>query len=304
VTTASAEGALAEGALARVERTRSRARGIVDAVFRVMLLATIAVAVVGLAVLLVYVVTKGWPRLDSRLINNFPSSTPERAGARSAIFGTLWIMGLTALFTIPLGVGAATYLEEFAPKDRWYTRLIELNIQNLAAVPSIVFGILGLAFVVRGPLDLGPVILAGGIILSLVVLPTVIIAAREALRAVPPSIREGAMALGATRWQAVSRQVLPPSVPGIATGIILGLSRAIGEAAPLLMVGALTFVPFTPTGLDSAFAVLPVQIFQWIARPQEEFRVLAAAAIIVLLAILLTMNAIAIWLRNRYARKW
>jgi phosphate transport system permease protein len=269
-----------------------------------VLIVMVGVAVVGLIVLLTYVLTKGWPRLNSDLFRNFPSSNPELAGARSAIFGTLWIMGLTALFTIPLGVGAATYLEEFAPKDRWYTRLIELNIQNLAAVPSIVFGILGLAFVVRGFLDLGPVLLSGAIILSLVVLPTVIIAAREALRAVPPSIREGAMALGATRWQAVSRQVLPPSIPGIATGIILGLSRAIGEAAPLLLVGALTFVPFTPTGLDSRFTVLPVQIFNWVARPQEEFDVLAGAAIIVLLAILLSMNAVAIWLRNRYARKW
>jgi phosphate transport system permease protein len=291
-------------ALGRTTRARARSRTAIDGGFRAILIVAIGVAVVGLFVLLGFVVIEGWPRLNTQLLTSFPSSNPVTAGARSAIFGTLWIMGLTALFTIPLGVGAATYLEEFAPKDRWYTRLIELNIQNLAAVPSIVFGILGLAFVVRGPLDLGPVVLSGAIILSLVVLPTVIIAAREALRAVPPSIREGAMAVGATRWQAVSRQVLPPSVPGIATGIILGLSRAIGEAAPLLLVGALTYVPFTPTGLDSRFTVLPVQIFNWVSRPQEEFDVLAGAAIIVLLAILLTMNATAIWLRNRYARKW
>jgi phosphate transport system permease protein len=291
-------------ALGRTTRARAGRRTAIDGGFRAILIIAIAVAVIGLIVLLGFVVSEGWPRLNTQLFTSFPSSNPVTAGARSAIFGTLWIMGLTALFTIPLGVGAATYLEEFAPKDRWYTRLIELNIQNLAAVPSIVFGILGLAFVVRGPLDLGPVVLSGAIILSLVVLPTVIIAAREALRAVPQSIREGAMAVGATRWQAVSRQVLPPSVPGIATGIILGLSRAIGEAAPLLLVGALTYVPFNPTGLDSRFTVLPVQIFNWVSRPQEEFDVLAGAAIIVLLAILLTMNATAIWLRNRYARKW
>jgi phosphate transport system permease protein len=292
-------------ALARLDAAkRTRRKGTIDTSFRLLLIATIAIAILGLLILLTYVLVTGWPRLNAQLFNSYPSSNPETAGARSAIYGTLWIMGLTALFTIPIGVGAATYLEEFAPKSKWYTRIIELNIQNLAAVPSIVFGILGLAFVVRGPLDLGPVVLSGAIILSLVVLPTVIIAAREALRAVPPSIRDGSMALGATKWQTVSRQVLPPSIPGIATGIILGLSRAIGEAAPLLLVGALTFVPFTPTGLDSRFTVLPVQIFNWISRPQEEFRVLAAAAIIVLLAILLTMNAIAIWLRNRYARKW
>jgi phosphate transport system permease protein len=273
-------------------------------VFRALLFVSLAIGLAALAWLVVSTVSKGWDRIDSRLWENYPSSRPERAGARSALFGSIWVVGVTALLTVPIGVGAAVYLEEFAHKERWYNRLIEVNIQNLAGVPSIVYGILGLAFVVRGPIDLGPVVLAGSVILALLVLPVLIIASREAIRAVPPSIREGSLALGATEWQTVSRQVLPASVPGIATGVILALSRAIGEAAPLLLVGALTFVQFTPEGLDSRFSVLPVQIFQWISRPQEEFKVLAAAAIVMLLALLLTMNAIAIWVRNRYQKRW
>ena len=213
-------------------------------------------------------------------------------------------MGVVAVTCIPVGVAAAVHLEEYADRTRWYNRLIELNIQNLAAVPSIVYGILGLAFLVRGLPDLGPTVLSAGLTLSLLVLPIVIIASREALRAVPGSLREASFSLGATQWQTVSRQVLPAALPGIATGTILALSRAIGEAAPLLLLGALTFVTFNPAGLDSAFTVLPVQIFNWISRPQEEFRVLASAAIVVLLAILLAMNATAIWLRNRYRRQW
>jgi phosphate transport system permease protein len=203
---------------------------------------------------------------------------------------------------VPVGVGTAIYLEEYANRERWYNRLLELNIQNLAAVPSIVYGILGLAFLVRG-IGLGRVLLAGALILTLLVLPTVIVAAREAIRAVPDSIRQGAYALGATQWQVVSRQVLPAAIPGIATGSILALARAIGETAPLLLVGALTYVAVNPTLLGD-FTALPIQIYQWISRPQDEFRLLAAAGIIVLLAILLTMNAFAIWLRNRYQRRW
>jgi phosphate transport system permease protein len=213
-------------------------------------------------------------------------------------------MGVVAVTCIPIGVGAAVYLEEYANRDRWYNRLIELNIQNLAAVPSIVYGILGLAFLVRGFADLGFTVLAGGLTLSLLVLPIVIISAREAIRAVPDSIRQGSLALGATQWQTIRRQVLPAAIPGIATGTILALSRAIGEAAPLVLLGALTFITFNPEGLDSSFTVLPIQIFTWISRPQEDFKVLAAAAIVVLLVILIAMNAVAIYLRNRYQRKW
>jgi phosphate transport system permease protein len=213
-------------------------------------------------------------------------------------------MGISAVLTVLLGVGAAIYLEEFARRDRAYNRLIELNVQNLAAVPSIVYGILGLAFIVRAPLSLGPVVLAGGLILALLVLPIVIIASREALRAVPPSIREASFGLGATPVQAAFRTTVPAAVPGIATGVILGLSRAIGEAAPLLMLGAASFINFTPTGFDSRFTTLPVQIFSWISKPQPGFQTLAAAASIVLLGLLLLMNATAIWLRNRYQRRW
>jgi phosphate transport system permease protein len=285
-------------------RSPDRARRVRNAVVRVLLMACVSIAVTALVVLLVYIAQRGWPRLNADLFNRFPSSLPGRAGARSAIWGTVWIVSLTALFCLPVGVGAAVYLEEFANRDRWWIRLIEINIQNLAAVPSIVYGILGLGFLVRGPLGLGSTVLAAGLTLSLLVLPIVVIASREAIRAVPDSLRQGALALGATPLQTVRTQVLPAAIPGIATGAILALSRAIGEAAPLLLVGGITFITFTPTGLDSSFTALPIQIFNWISRPQDEFKVVAAAAIIVLLVILLAMNSVAIWLRNRYERRW
>ena len=275
-----------------------------ELLFRMALYASVAVGVVALITLVIQVTVKGWGQLNWGIVSNFPSSLPSRAGAQSAIVGTIWLMVIVAATTLPLGVGAAIYLEEYADRDRWWNRAIEMNIQNLAAVPSIVYGILGLAFIARGPLDLGFVLLAGGLTLALLVLPIVIISSREAIRAVPPSIREGSLALGATRLQTIRRQVLPAAIPGIATGAILSLSRAIGEAAPLVLLGAVTFVAFNPTGLDSQFTALPIQIFNWISRPQEDFKVLAAAAIVVLLVILLAMNATAIWLRNRYERKW
>jgi phosphate transport system permease protein len=272
--------------------------------FQFAMFFSLAIGIVSLITLLAQVFVEGSSRLNLDLVQNFPSSLPDQAGIQSAIFGTLWVMGIVAVTCIPIGVGAAVYLEEYANKERWYNRLIELNIQNLAAVPSIVYGILGLAFLVRGFADLGFTVLAGGLTLSLLVLPIVIISAREAIRAVPDSIRQGSLALGATQWQTIRRQVLPAAIPGIATGTILALSRAIGEAAPLVLLGALTFITFNPEGLDSSFTVLPIQIFNWISRPQEEFKVLAAAAIVVLLLILLAMNACAIYLRNRYQRKW
>jgi phosphate transport system permease protein len=271
--------------------------------FRVLLLFSLAVGFVTLITLLVDVFRDGAGKLSWHFLSSFPSSIPGHAGIESPIFGTVSLMVLTALFALPVGVGAALYLEEYADKTRWYNRAIEINIQNLAAVPSIVYGILGLAFLVRG-LSLGRVLLAGALTLTLLVLPIVIIASREAIRAVPDSIREGALALGATRWQMIQRQILPAAIPGIATGSILALSRAIGETAPLILIGALTFVPFNPSGLDSAFTALPIQIFNWVSRPQSEFHALAASAIIVLLVLLLTMNAFAIWLRNRYQRRW
>ena len=275
-----------------------------EGAFRLSLWASVAVGILALLTLLVQVVAKGAPRLNADLLFHFPSGNPEIAGAQSAIWGTVGLILIVAVTTIPLGVGAAIYLEEYADKERWWNRMIEVNIQNLAAVPSIVYGILGLAFLVRGFASFGQVLLAGGLTLSLLVLPIVIIAARESIRAVPPSIREGSLALGATRLQTVFRQILPAAIPGIATGSILALSRAIGEAAPLVMLGALTFISFNPDGPMSEFTALPIQIFNWISRSQEEFKVLAAAAIVVLLAILLLMNATAIYLRNRYQRKW
>jgi phosphate transport system permease protein len=270
--------------------------------FYVLLLVSVSVGFVLLGALLVDVVQKGIAYVDPILLSEPNSTNPEKAGAGPAIRGTIYMMVILLVTVVPIGVGTAVYLEEYANRERWYNRLLEVNIQNLAAVPSIVYGILGLAFLVRG-LGLGRVLLAGALILTLLVLPTVIVAAREAIRAVPDSIRQGAYALGATQWQVVSRQVLPAAIPGIATGSILALARAIGETAPLLLVGALTYVAVNPTLLGS-FTALPVQIYQWTTRPQDEFRLLAAGAIIVLLAILLTMNAFAIWLRNRYQRRW
>ena len=283
----------------RAERPRGR---VSSGLFKAFLVFSIGVGIVTLGTLLVTVVAKGYKYLDLVLLLEPPSADPQIAGARPAILATIYLGLLLMAFSVPIGVGTAVYLEEYANRDRWYNRLLEVNIQNLAAVPSIVYGILGLAFLVRG-IGLGRVLLAGAMILTLVVLPTVIIAAREAIRAVPDSIRQGAYALGATKWQVVWRQVLPAATPGIATGSILALSRALGETAPLLLVGALTYVAFDPTILGD-FTALPVQIFQWVARPQEDFRILAASGIIVLLLILLTLNAFAIWIRNRYQRKW
>jgi phosphate transport system permease protein len=276
-----------------------RARG---TLFYILLLVSVTIGFLLLSVLLVDVFRKGIGEIDIGLFTDPSSTDPSKAGAGPAIRATIYMMVILLVLVVPLGVGTALYLEEYANRKRWYNRFLEINIQNLAAVPSIVYGILGLAFLVRG-IGLGRVLLAGALILTLLVLPTVIVASREAIRAVPDSIRQGAYALGATQWQMIWRQVLPAAIPGIATGSILALARAIGETAPLLLVGALTYVAVNPTLLGS-FTALPVQIYQWIARPQDEFRLLAAAGIMVLLAILLTMNAFAIWLRNRYQRRW
>lgn len=270
--------------------------------FRVMLVASLVIGVAFLLALLVYVVVQAWPRLDPRIWRNMPSAVdPESAGAQSAILGTVWVIGLTALYCVPTGVMAALYLEEYADPGRWYNRLIELNIQNLAAVPSIVYGILGLGVIARG-FGFGTTVISAAMTLSLLVLPVVIIAAREAIRAVPDSIRQGSYALGATKGQTVWRQVLPRAIPGMATGSILALSRAIGETAPVLLLGGLAFITFNPEGVFSDFTVLPIQIFNWVSQPQQEFHPLASAAIVVLLVMLLAMNSLAIWLRSRYQR--
>ena len=271
-----------------------------------LLIACIAASFALLATLLLDVAVDGLGRVSLGFVTDYASSVADQAGIRAALLGTLWLMVVCAAFIIPVGVATAVYLEEYADDRRWWNRTIEVNIQNLAAVPSIVYGILGLAFLVRGPLQLGNVVLAGGLTLGLLVLPVVIIASREAIRAVPPSIREGSMALGATQWQTIWRQVLPAAIPGIATGVSLALWRATGETAPLNMVGAASFVAFDPS-LCSAFTALPIQIFDWISRPSNsinDYASLAAGAIVVLMVLLLGMNAIAIWLRNRYEQKW
>jgi phosphate transport system permease protein len=278
-----------------------------DLIFRVAMFVCLGLAIGLLAVLLVDVAVDGAGSLTWDFITSFTSISADQAGIQAALWGTIWLMGVCAVFIVPVGVATAIYLEEYADSTKWWNRLIEVNIQNLAAVPSIVYGILGLAYLVRGPLSLGPVILAGGLTLGLLVLPVVIIAAREAIRAVPPSIREGSMALGATQWQTIWRQVLPAAVPGIATGVILALARAIGETAPLIVVGAATVVAFNPGGLNDFFTALPIQIFDWISRPQTEtndYRPLAAAGILLLMILLVLMNSIAIWLRNRYEQRW
>jgi phosphate transport system permease protein len=282
----------------------SRETRIKDVAFKAGMFACLSLGLITLAVLMIDIFVDGAGQLDLSFITNFASFNPDKAGIASALTGTLWVMAVCALFIVPVGVATAVYLEEYADPERWYNRFLDANIQNLAAVPSIVYGILGLAFLVRGPLSLGRVVLAGGLTLGLLVLPVVIIAGREAIRAVPPSIREGSMALGATQWQTIWKQVLPGAIPGIATGTILALSRAIGETAPLILVGAAAFVAFHPSGLSSEFTVLPLQIFEWISRPQAEFKLLAAGAILVLMVVLVAMNAAAIWLRNRYEKQW
>jgi phosphate transport system permease protein len=276
-----------------------------NAAFAGVLLLAVVIPLAGLVALLAQAFVKGAPALGPDLFTNVPSTLrPENAGFRPAILGSLELIAGVILFVVPIGIGSAIYLEEYADSSKWWNRAIEINIQNLAAVPSIIYGILGLAFIVRGPLDLGFVLVAGSLTLALLVLPVVIIASREAIRAVPSSIRQGSLALGATRWQTIRTQVLPASIPGIATGVILAISRALGEAAPLLLVGATVFVTFDPTPFGDGFSAMPVQIFQYATRPQEEFQALAFAGVLVMLVVLLAMNSFAIWLRNRYEQRW
>ena len=263
------------------------------------LLATL-LGLVTLGALLYDVLVDGAGRLSWQFLTSYPSRRPEESGIFAALVGSLYVILLTAAIAIPLGVAAAVHLEEYAPRGR-LARLIEINIANLAGVPSIIYGLLGLGLFVR-MMDMGQSVLAGACTLALLVLPVVILATREALRAVPPSLREGSYALGATKWQTTWHQVLPAAFPGILTGLILALSRAIGETAPLITIGALTYVPFTPDSIWAPFTVLPIQIFNWVSRPQAAFAENAAAGIIVLLGMLLAMNATAIVLRDRLQR--
>jgi phosphate transport system permease protein len=274
--------------------------------FFTVLLFAVGVALLGLVAVIVQSAIKGSSAFGAHLFTEGPSRlNPDEAGFRPSIIGSLYLIVGVILLIVPLGVGAAIYLEEYADKTRWWNRLSELNIQNLAAVPAIIYGILGLAFFVRGPLDLGQVVAAGSLTLALLVLPTVILAAREALRAVPPSIREGSLALGATQWQTIRRQVLPAAIPGIVTGVILSVSRALGEAAPLLLVGAAGFVTADqPNPFEGGYSAMPVQVFGYATEAKDEFKVLAAAGVVVMLLVLLALNSFAIWLRNRYEQQW
>ena len=276
-------------------------RRIADLLFQGLALVILCVALGSLVVLIADVWNDGAARLSWDFITGFPSRFAERAGIWHALTGSMLIMVVTGVLAVPLGVASAIYLEEYAGRSL-LSRIIEINITNLAAVPSIIYGLLGLGLFVRA-MGMGRSVLAGASTLALLVLPVIILSTREALRAVPPSIREGSLALGATKWQTVWFQVLPVAVPGILTGMILALSRAIGETAPLISIGALTFVAFAPDGLSSPFTVLPIQIFNWVSRPQVAFQANAAAGILVLLALLLSMNAAAIWLRDRYQKK-
>lgn len=299
----------ADAATVRMPGTQFRAERSVrlkEVGFAGFLIFLLGISLVTLLALILDVFIEGAGSLSGSFLSETPSRVdPSSSGVAPAIYGTLYLMVVCALFIIPVGVASAIYLEEYANRERWFNRFIEVNIQNLAAVPSIVYGVLGLAFLVRGPVSMGSVVVAGGLTLGLLVLPVVIVAGREAIRAVPPSIREGSMALGATQWQTIWKQVLPASIPGIATGTILALSRAIGETAPLIVVGAVAFVTTSDVSLfDGTFSALPIQIFGWTADSNEAFKPLAAAAIIVLMGILLAMNAIAIWLRNRYEQSW
>lgn len=256
-----------------------------------------------LVVLLFDVLVDGVPRLSWDFLTTFPSRRAEQAGLSSALVGSIWLILIVAVFAFPIGIGSGIFLEEFAAKTP-LAGFIEINVSNLAGVPSIIYGLLGLALFVRvlEPITGGRSILAGGLTLALLVLPIIVVATREALRSVPDSIRQAGFALGATRWQVVREQVLPMAIPGILTGTILALSRAIGETASLITIGALTFISFLPDGLQSSFTALPIQIYNWVSRPQKDFHVNAAAGIIVLMVVLLLMNSTAILLRNRFQR--
>lgn len=258
-------------------------------------------SLVVLGVLLSTIVGRGWDWLSWDLIANMASRHPDEAGLNAAIFGTIWVISLTAVIAIPVGIGAAVYLEEYAPRT-WWAQALQVNIANLAGVPSIVYGLLGLGIFVE-LLGLGRVILAGAMTMALLVLPIIIISSQEALRAVPPSLREAAFGVGATRWQVVRHHLLPSAMPGILTGTILSVSRAIGETAPLLVAGAALSLFFRPESVTDSYTVIPIQIYNWTARPQQEFRELAAAGIVVLIVVLLAMNTAAIVLRQRFSQR-
>jgi phosphate transport system permease protein len=282
-------------------RMRKWQRRLGEVLLQMSAVVVVVLALAALGVLLYDIFSDGWGRLNWDFLTSLPSRRASAAGIYPALIGSIYLIGLTTILALPVGVAAAIYLEEYG-KGKWFERLIEINIANLAGVPSIIYGLLGLGLFVRA-LGFGRSVLAGAATLALLVLPIVILSTREALRTVPKSLREGSYALGATKWQTIWHQVLPSALPGLFTGVILALSRAIGETAPLITIGALTYVPFAPDSVWSPFTVLPIQIFNWLSRPQAAFAENAAAGIIVLLMLLLTMNAVAIVLRDRYQRR-
>jgi phosphate transport system permease protein len=271
-------------------------------IYKGLFIAATGFALVMLVVLLYRIFTQGIGYLNMDFLTNFASRSPERSGISAALWGSLWLISVVAPVSLILGVGTALYLEEYAKKNK-FTQFIQINIQNLAGVPSIVFGLLGLTIFARA-LNLGGSILSGGLTMSLLIMPVIVVAAQEAIRAVPKSLREASYGMGATKWQTIRRVVLPAAVPGILTGSILALSRAIGETAPLLVVGALAFVNFLPRSIMDSFTVLPIQIYNWTSRPQEAFHDLAATGIIILLAVLIVMNSIAVLIRNKFQKRY
>ena len=279
-------------------KDNKKTRELMGKIFLGVCLFSIGFSILSLAVILGDAVIDGLPYFDLQFITSYPSRFPEKAGILAALAGSIWVVTLTALFSFPLGVSAAIYLEEYAEPNR-VNRLINLNIANLAGVPSIVYGILGLGLFVDS-LRMGRTVLAGALTMTLLILPVIIIASREAIRSIPREYKEGAYALGATKWEVTRDIVFPQAFPGILTGTILALSRAIGEAAPMLAIAALVYVRFVPSGPWDRFTVMPIQIFNWVNLPQAEFRGLAAAGILVLLIVLLSMNFVAVYVRNKY----
>jgi phosphate transport system permease protein len=273
-----------------------------DRIFVTGFVLAVVVGIMGLAALLLDVLVDGLPFLNWNFLSSYASRKPLDSGILAPLAGTIWIVGMTALLTIPIGVGTAIYLEEFASKSR-LNKLIQLNIANLSGVPSVIYGLLGLAVFVQFLFNGSRNVTAGALTMTLLVLPIVVIASQEAIRAVPSSYRDAAYAMGANRWQVVKTVVLPQALPGMMSGIILALSRAIGESAPILIISSLVWVTFVPASPDSKFTVLPLQIFTWISQPQHSFRGIAAAAIIVLLVVLLSMNGVAIWIRSKYQQR-
>jgi phosphate transport system permease protein len=282
----------------------SPSRKLRDKVFLTGLWIATLIGVLTLFFLVLSTLLKGYTRLNLSLITNFPSPFPEDAGIQAAIFGSIWVVVTSGIVSLFIALGSAIYLEEFANQSSRFNRLVTLNIQTLAGVPSIVFGILGLAFVARGWLGWGFTVGTASAVLTMMVLPVMIVSAREALKAVPSSLREGSYALGATKWQAISKQVLPAAIPGIATGSILGVSRALGESAPLILLGALAYVSSNPSGFSSDYTVLPLVIMKYTQEAQDEFRAVGAAAIIVLLLLLVGLNLLEIVIRDRSRKSW